>query len=222
MSYRTEEEQIAVFKQWWSENGQALVIGIVLALAGFFAWTTWQKNTLHNNQRASDEFQSLLVLLEAGDSVDESAVQAKVESLQQDYSATFYAEAASLLLAQQAAEKSDWAKAVSILEELVESKPSDEVLALARLRLGKIYYSMNELDKGIALLYEPIPEAFKPAYYDLKGDMYVLQQDYEKAEQSYNEVRRVLVESGQSDIGDIQKKIDALPLAENTDASQVE
>jgi len=32
----TEEEQIEAFKRWWNENGRSVVVGIVLAVVGYF------------------------------------------------------------------------------------------------------------------------------------------------------------------------------------------
>ena len=44
MSDHTEEEQIALIKEWWQRNGKPIMTGGVLALVIVFGWQAWQKS----------------------------------------------------------------------------------------------------------------------------------------------------------------------------------
>ena len=43
---RSEEEQLDAIKRWWKSNGTSLIIGVVVAAAGVFAWKAWQNSCI--------------------------------------------------------------------------------------------------------------------------------------------------------------------------------
>lgn len=97
---RTEEEQIAALKRWWSENGNSLIIGIALALAAIFGWQAWQQQVLNTKYEASSLYQQIL------DAASVQSIEAKEknlatvrllgEKLKSDYSSSEYAKFAAL------------------------------------------------------------------------------------------------------------------------------
>lgn len=213
MSYRTEEEQIAIFAQWWKENGQSLVIGVALSLAAFFAWNGWQKNQLQENESASVEYEILLNLSSESDA-SLNAVREKADSIKAEYSNTFYADAASLLLAKQAADESDWLTAQAELEALLARRPDDALEYTARLRLAKIYYNNEDYDAGLKQLREPIPSSYKIAFYETKGDILRDKGDIEKAAEAYKEAQTQAEESNTTSGDGIKQKLNSLMLVE--------
>ena len=60
MSTHSEEEQIALIKDWWQRNGKPLLTGAVLALAAIFGWQAWQKHQLTQQTAAAGLYQQLL------------------------------------------------------------------------------------------------------------------------------------------------------------------
>ena len=42
MTLRTEEEDLAMIREWWQRNGKPLMTGCVLALVLVFGWKGWQ------------------------------------------------------------------------------------------------------------------------------------------------------------------------------------
>ena len=36
--YETEEQQVEAIKKWWKANGNTLIIGAVVGLAGLWGW----------------------------------------------------------------------------------------------------------------------------------------------------------------------------------------
>ena len=57
---KTEEEQIAALKKWWSDNGKSLLIGIGVALAIVFGWKAYQNNLIQTKAEASSLYQQLI------------------------------------------------------------------------------------------------------------------------------------------------------------------
>jgi len=62
VSTHSEEEQIALMRDWWQRNGKPLLMGGVLALAGVFGWQAWQKHEAAQAAAAGTLYQQLLEL----------------------------------------------------------------------------------------------------------------------------------------------------------------
>ena len=39
----SEREQLDAIKKWWSENGKAIVAGLIIGLGAVFGWQYWQR-----------------------------------------------------------------------------------------------------------------------------------------------------------------------------------
>ena len=44
MTSRTEDENLALMRDWWQRNGKPLLTGILLALVLVFGWQAWKKH----------------------------------------------------------------------------------------------------------------------------------------------------------------------------------
>ena len=60
MVSRTDDEELAVIKEWWQRNGKPLLTGVALALVAVFGWQGWQKYQANQAQGASVVYQQLL------------------------------------------------------------------------------------------------------------------------------------------------------------------
>ena len=54
---RTEEEQVEAMKKWWNENGKSLIITVVVVLAGYFGWNSYQENQRVQGEAAASIYQ---------------------------------------------------------------------------------------------------------------------------------------------------------------------
>ena len=89
--YNNEDEQLEALKQWWKENGAAVITGIVLGAAALFGWRFWQDYQVEQAQAASAVYAEMRAA--AGD-VD--TLMAGAEMLRSDYARTPYAALAAL------------------------------------------------------------------------------------------------------------------------------
>ena len=58
----SDEEQLEVLKNWWKENGQSIVIAIVLAFFGIFGLQAWNEKVKNTAENASEIYQQILDL----------------------------------------------------------------------------------------------------------------------------------------------------------------
>lgn len=187
---RTEEEQVQALKDWWKENGKSLLLGIAVALAGVFGWQTWQTQQATESANASILYQNLLdataaALSPQSNEVLVSTAEHLATQLKDDYSSSTYAQYAALLMARLAADNDKLDDALTELEWVLNSQPSESLFALASLRKARILAAQDKLDAALAAI-NSVPQAgYDAAISELKGDIYVAKGDLEKARDQY-------------------------------------
>lgn len=177
MSYLSEKEQIEIFQKWWSDNGTALLLAVLVAVAGFGGWTWWQKHQRQQAEAASALYQDLL---DASGSKAQNASAPKdplalAQQLHKDYSDTFYGQAAALFLAQDAVNKKDLSAAEQLLSEVVHQNPEPAMKFTALLRLAQVLYAEKKYDEAMAKLNITVPESLTSRVFELRGDILLAQ-----------------------------------------------
>ena len=54
--YETEEEQVEALKDWWKQNGLAVIGGAVLGISALLGWRGWNWHQENQANEASDIF----------------------------------------------------------------------------------------------------------------------------------------------------------------------
>ena len=55
MEYETEEQQVEALKEWWAENGRAIIAGVVLGGVVIGGWGWWQSHRENQAVAASGD-----------------------------------------------------------------------------------------------------------------------------------------------------------------------
>lgn len=206
---RTEEEELAVIRDWWQRNGKPLLTGSALALVVVFGWQAWQKHQVSEAQGASVLYQQLLESsLVADGQADVGKVAELASKLKTDYAGSHYAQYASLLLAKVAVEAGKLDDARAQLQAVLD-KPADATLGeLARQRLARVMAAQDKTDDALKLLAGDAEQAFVAAREELKGDLLVKLQRSDEALQAYEKAKAAL--TAEAAVGGLQIKIDDL------------
>lgn len=167
---RTEEEQIEALKKWWSENGWALVGGVVIGLGAIFGWRGWQNYQALQAEAASDIYVDLVI--EMREQRFEPA-RKFAKQLIQDYDSTSYALFATLMLAKIETEAGNTEAAIKHLQTVMNETGEDALKQIARVRLARLLLDSGKPDEALALLEAGKPGKFSVAYQELKGDIYI-------------------------------------------------
>ena len=209
MEELSEKEQIEAVRNWWAENGNFVIGGVVVGVAIIFGWNSWQAGISDTEISASTLFED--VMDSAGRGRLDPAVEAG-EALFSDYNDTAYADQARLALARMYMDSGRDQDAADVLEPLANDSSGDELALVARLRLAKILLYQDKADEVIALIDGQPESAFSARFNEVLGDAYVAAGRYEDAEAAYiaalndNPVARTV------DIALIQLKINDLPV----------
>jgi predicted negative regulator of RcsB-dependent stress response len=192
--YRTEEEQVELLKKWWNENGKAIVLGVVIALAGYGGWMGWAGHQKSVMGSAADVYQQMIAAENAG---EVAKVVEYGETLQKNYPNTVYGVFAALGLAKAAVVSNDLPRAAELLGWAQSQKPDDTLLPLVNLRLAQLQFAQGEMDKALITVSQiQKGEAWKTDANELRGDILLAQGKSAEAADSYSAALKGLNQSG--------------------------
>ncbi|ABC31158.1 uncharacterized protein conserved in bacteria [Hahella chejuensis KCTC 2396] len=190
-SLRTEEEQIAAIKNWWKENGNALLIGIGLALAAIFGWKAYNQNELQKKEEASQMYQELVQAAGAAQMADDEKSQANITflatELQSKFPGTTYALYAKLYEAQQAVAKKDFAGAETALKAVASETEDEALKRVVSLRLARVLAAQQKFDDALAALKAQKGDVFYSHFQELAGDILKMKGSRAEAKAAYEQ-----------------------------------
>ena len=209
MVSRTDDEELAVIKDWWQRNGMPLLTGVVLALVVVLGWQGWQQYQSNQAHGASIVYQQLLeAALDPSGKPDAGKVAELANTLKNDYAGTHYAQYGSLFVAKVAVEAGKLDDAVAELQSIV-NKPADESVGeLARQRLARVLAAQNKAEDALKLLDAKVEPAFTAGREELKGDVLVQLGRADDAHAAYEKAKAALSEDAA--VGGLQMKLDDL------------
>ena len=171
---KTEDEQAQQIKKWIKENGLQIVVGISLGLGGI--WGLGAYKTYQNEQ--SVQARSLYLNTASTDNV------AAFEALSASHSDSGYTQQAGLMLAKNAVRKQDYESALQHLSTLVNTD-NDLIAIVANMRIASIQLEMGKFKEAISTLDSKLPGEFNGLYSQLKGDIYVADNQIDEAKEQY-------------------------------------
>lgn len=208
---QTEEEQIEALKDWWSENGNSLLIGIGVTLIAVFGFRSWQSSVQEQGETASGLYQDLMatILIAPNETLDESKKSTGtylVELLQAEHESSVYAKFASMFMAKQAVDGGDLDAAEKALQWVLDHDASGSIELVARLRLARILSAKGEVQAALSLIESVQAGAHTSSYEETKGDLYLSMGRHEDARKAYQQALNKLTQNSAKPI--LQMKLD--------------
>jgi len=183
--YVTEQEQLETLKKWWQKNGTSLLLTISAALALSGGYQYWHNQVTQGQLNASAQYTQMVGLLGQDKTNDAIALG---DQLIQNFSDTPYAALASLAVAKAKLEKGDTTAARSHLIWVTEHSKSVEVKDIAQIRLARVFYAQKEYEQALKTLAKVTSTEMSPVMDEIKGDIYLVQGEREKARVAYQSV----------------------------------
>lgn len=206
---RTEDEELAVMKDWWQRNGKPLVTGGLVALIVFFGWQTWQKYQNNQTQGASSLYQQLLeTALTPSGQADIGRVAEVAGKLKSEFAGTAYAQYGSLFVAKVAVDAGKLDDAAAELKTVLDKPVTVTLGEIARERLARVLAAQSKTEDALKLLAGDADKAFIASREELKGDLLVQLGRTDEAHTAYQKAKSALSE--EAAVGDLQMKLDDL------------
>ncbi len=182
--YETEEQQVDAIKNWWKENGNTLIIGAVVGLAGLWGWRFYNESVISGQESSSQAYSDMLVQFEAQGS--EKGLDS-ISAFVNDNIDNNYGVLASLLLAKEAVMQKDFALAKTQLVQLQSQNSYMPLNAVINLRLARVQAELAEYPEALATLALISEKSFLAKAYQVKGSVYLKQGEQEKARSAFQD-----------------------------------
>ncbi|OCR22990.1 GTP-binding protein [Pseudomonas syringae] len=206
---RTEDEELAVMKDWWQRNGKPLLTGGLLALVIVLGWQAWSRYESNQSQGASALYQQLLeTALTPSGQADTARVADIANKLKSEFGGTAYAQYGSLFVAKVAVDNAKLDDAVAELKLVTDKPASDTLGEIARQRLARVLAAQNKTEDALKLLEGDADKAFLASREELKGDLLVQLGRTDAAHAAYQKAKSALSE--EAAVGGLQMKLDDL------------
>ncbi|UUM29990.1 YfgM family protein [Vibrio japonicus] len=184
--YDSEEQQVEAIKDWWKENGKAIILGAVIGLGGLFGWRYYQDSVTAAQEAASESYTKAVQELAAKGADAESDVQSFIDA----NSETQYAVLAALQLAKVQVEASNIDEALAQLEWAKTATTDQALLAVIYYRLARVKAEQNEFDAALSELTNISDESWVGRVAELRGDILLRKGDVSGAYTAYTEAQQ--------------------------------
>ncbi|WHP62182.1 YfgM family protein [Vibrio harveyi] len=184
--YDTEEQQVEAIKDWWKENGKAVIIGAVVGLGGLFGWRYYQDSVIQASEAASQSYTTVMNALQTKGADAQADIQAFIDSNKvKEYSVL-----AALQLAKVQVDAKDLSTALEQLKWAQSNTKDAALTPLISYRIARIEAEMGNFDAANAELGKVTDAAWTGRIAELRGDIALRQGDKEAAYTAYTEAQQ--------------------------------
>jgi predicted negative regulator of RcsB-dependent stress response len=177
-----EQEQLAAFKAWWKEHGGAIMLGAALVLAAIGAWNAW---TWYQRSQAAQAAVLYDTLQKAARANDLKTTRETAGAILENFPRSAYAPLAALVSAKVQFQAGDLKTARAQLQWTIEHATSDEIRAIATLRLASVLLDDKEPDAALKILQAKPRPGFEALYASQRGDILATQKKRSEARAAY-------------------------------------
>lgn len=181
-TYQTEEEQIQAIKDWWKENGRSIILGLIIGLAAIGGYRYWTNYVQTQSEQASVLYANVL---DAATAKNNEVALTTGKEIIEKYASTPYAPLTALILARQAVDNKDFASAEAQLNWVVAHASEEGIQQIARIRLSRVLATQNKMDEALAIIANSSVSGFDVLVSELRGDIYLQQNNKSKAAAEY-------------------------------------
>ncbi|WP_261833893.1 YfgM family protein [Vibrio ishigakensis] len=184
--YDSEEQQVEAIKDWWQENGKAVILGAVIGLGGLFGWRYYQDSVVEGQEAASVAYNSAVQTLQTQGVAAADQVQSFIDS----NSDREYAVLAAMQLAQVQVAEANYAEALKQLEWAKANTKDTAIAPVLAIRAVRVKAEMGDIDGALADLEAAKAEGWEGRMAELKGDLLLRNGDKEGAYTAYTEAQQ--------------------------------
>ncbi|MBD8164145.1 tetratricopeptide repeat protein [Erwinia persicina] len=163
--YSNENEQVDALKNFFAQNGKALVVGVVLGVGALLGWRYWSHHQDSGSREVSASYQQVTSALDASKPASLDAV-AKFAS----ENSNTYGALASLDLAKRYIDNNQLDKAVQQLQSGLKSTKDANLQAVLNLRLARIQLQQKQPDAVLKTLDSVKGDGWAAIVADVRGE----------------------------------------------------
>ncbi|WP_455814058.1 YfgM family protein [Pseudomonas graminis] len=179
--YSNENEQVDALKNFFAQNGKALVVGVVLGVGALLGWRYWSNHQDSGSREVSASYQQVTSALDATKPASLDAV-AKFAS----ENSNTYGALASLDLAKRYIDNNQLDKAVEQLQSGLKSTKDANLQAVLNLRLARIQLQQKQPDAVLKTLESVKGDGWAAIVADVRGEALLSKGDSKGARDAWS------------------------------------
>ena len=205
-------EQSERVREWIKTNGGAMIMGVLLALGGYYGWQWWEGREAQASVVAATEFNNLVNAV--GSQRMDDAVD-RFELLKNSHEDTPYAAMGALHIAKLRYESGQKELALQALDYAAEHGEPAAVRHVALQRKARVQLDLGDTDAALATLEQIDGDAFISIKSEIRGDALLARGETEAAADAYEQALNTAEESRAALL---ELKINALGVAADSGA----
>ncbi|CAH0524877.1 YfgM family protein [Vibrio hippocampi] len=184
--YDSEEQQVEAIKDWWKENGKAVVLGVVVGLGGLFGWRYYQDSTIAAQEQASAQYMKVVEAVAENGSQVSSDVQDFIDANQ----GTEYSVLAAMQLAKAQVEAGELESALAQLKWAQSNTKDAALTPMVTFRVARVLAAQGDNAGARAELDKIKQESWTGRVAELRGDIAISEGDRDAAYIAYTEAQQ--------------------------------
>lgn len=184
--YDTEEQQVEAIKDWWKENGKAVIFGAVIGLGGLFGWRFYQDSVTSGQEAVSASYTKAIQTLTTKGVDGEADVQSFIDS----NSKSEYAVLAAMQLAKAQVQAGQLDEALAQLEWAKNATGDAALKPVITYRVARLQAEQGNFDAALSELATIKEQSWTGRVAELRGDISLRKGDKEAAYAAYAEAQQ--------------------------------
>ncbi|MCW6624654.1 YfgM family protein [Yersinia ruckeri] len=178
--YTTENDQVDAVRRFFSENGKALAVGVVLGIGALVGWRYWQSHQVTALTEASSSFQKASEALAANNAEGVAAAEKFAQNNSNNYGVL-----AGLELAHHFVAQGQFDKAAQQLNLAQGNTKDENLLSLIHLRLARVQLQLKKPEDALKTLDAVKGDGWTAMAQDIRGDALLSKGDVAGARAAY-------------------------------------
>ena len=179
--YSNENEQVDALKNFFAQNGKALVVGVVLGVGALVGWRYWNSHQDTASRETSAAYQQVSSALDVSKPATLDAATKFISDNNNTYGAL-----ASLDLAKRYVDNNQLDKAVAQLQSGLQDVKDANLQAVLNLRLARIQLQQKQPDVAMKTLDNVKGDGWTAIVADLRGEALLSKGDTKGARDAWS------------------------------------
>ena len=179
--YSNENEQTEALRNFFTSNGKALAIGVVIGIAALGGWRYWSSHQDDTAKTVSAQYQQLTTAMQAGKPETLEAVNRFASENSNTYGAL-----AAMDLAKQYVDAGQLDKAAALLQNGLKDTKDANLQAVINLRLARIQLQQNQADAALKTLDGVKGDGWTAIVADSRGEALLAKGDKQGARDAWS------------------------------------
>jgi len=184
--YDSEEQQVEAIKDWWKENGKAVIVGAVIGLGGLFGWRFYQDSVTAAKEAASEDYSQAIQALSSNGVEAGADVQSFIDGNKDSE----YAVLAAMQLAKVQVEAGNLDEALAQLEWAKTATEDEALKTVITFRVARLHAEQGDYDTALTNLSNITAESWSGRVAELRGDISLRKGDTAAAYAAYTEAQQ--------------------------------